>query len=321
LEHCRIRQLAALLWPGIIALALELRPAGFGFAAIASHVAYPIVVAAVGLYARSFVAALAAAAALAYLAPAPAEWTMLLVLPSAAMVFALAVLRGLYDSVLEYVAFPGPYRLSPVLAAASAVSAVFYAYPDLATHPYYLPSAALTAAIASRQESPARALLLALTAAAGHLGAAAAALYAAAAPLPPLSCGLDRLGLLRAFEVETSPGRGIAYVPERRWRARVLACSQRGPAAVELGNSFTVWVYSERDGLETALRIARTRSSEVLVLDFDAPGPLTAEEVVDYASAGADTIGLASIPLDSLEHAIARIAPTWPGVWRKPAPG
>jgi len=314
LEHCRLRQLAALLWPGVIALAVELRPSTLGLEAAFPLLLYSVIVAAVGFYARSFVASLAAAAALMYLTPLPPAWSALFVLPSAVIVFAFAIIRGLYDSVLEYISFPGPYRLSPVLASASAVSAVAYAYPDFAFHHYFLPSAALTAAIASRQDHPVKALLLALAAATGHLGAAAAALYASAAPLPPLSCGRDIVGGLKAFEAETSPARGVAYVPERRWRARVLACSQPGPAAVDLGGAFTVWVYLEEGGLELAGRLARRYSSEVLVLDFDSPGPSTVEEVVDYASSGADMLGLASLPRDALERAVAQLAPAWPGV-------
>lgn len=271
--HARLAE-AAVLWLTLLAassLVEELPPlisqlAATAYAAAVVIVAYH--------YSGSFLASLAAAGYAHYYASFLTYSPYTVYGSYAGVAYALvrqALRGGAYDPVAEYISWPSRPFISPLLAAAAA-ALIAWKTLGLGGYTYYPFLVGLGALIAARQENPLMAAAIALASSLGQYSTPALALYASKAPLPRLSCGSLELGLLVAYEAETSPARS----PWRRLgspggRRRVMACSEPGPARAVFREPGTLWIYS-RD----AWRIIESASSLVggrlLVVDLDSPG-------------------------------------------------
>jgi len=271
---CRLRPIVYVAgWAVVLAFLARASntPALAGLLGIAKPFIPPLAALLFGTLSRSIVAGAASAVGLDYLLSREPGGVSGLILYAAIFFFLTvrAARGGVYDSVLEYLLFPGKVYLSPVLAAGASTALAYWLGLSIVEYKYYLPAVAFSALVAARQVSPLRAMVIGFLAGLGPLWAPAAALYASTAPLPPITCGSRIIGILHAVEAVTSPTRSIGGPASVRWKDRVIACSEHSPARVGLGRVYTILVFS-KDWLPIATSLAQDYTGVKMVFDLDA---------------------------------------------------
>ena len=275
LSRCHVRLAeAAAVWAVLIAVGRLVEGVPLLLSQLAATAYAAVIVVAAYHYSGSFLASLAAAGYAHYYSVSLSYSPYTVYGAYVGVVYSLArqVLRGgAYDPVAEYISWPTRPYISPILAAAAS-SIIASHWLGIGDYPYYVFLVGLGAIIAARQEDPLIAAIAAIASSLGQYSAPALAFYASRAPLPRISCGPLELGVLMAYEAETTPARSPwrvqGFSPGRR---RVLACSEPGPARASFKEPGTLWIYS-RDAWWIIEAASTLVGGRLVIVDLDTPG-------------------------------------------------
>ncbi len=280
-----------------------------GYQPLAAAVAAGVAALAVGYVAKSMTAALAATAFFHYYALAAGYGDVpgLAGLIASGYIGFRSLKGGPSDAVVEYLTYPSRMRVSPLLAAAASALLFREVAGSAASYPYYPALVVASALVSAKQARPLIAAVLAALSGTGQYAAPGILLYAGIAPLPPIACGRDPIGRLVAYEASTSPGRALnaRRAPWWTWRTRIVACSEPSTASINLGERFTIWLYSS-EWRRLAQSLARALGRSVLVVDLDLEGPPTLSEV-ERTLARESFVGLRSLPPPERDAALSLI--------------